>query len=122
MDLPAEMAPKPAIARAESIPAPRKADPYGPSIKALVRRLMDQKQAQGMSEAQIGQMTKVYVLFSEITGIRDIRQIKQAPIAQFVAALRQLDPPPFTGLPLGSLTQCIADLQMHDQSQPHGRL
>ncbi|MDQ7263486.1 site-specific integrase [Paracoccus sp. PS-1] len=92
MDLATEAAPRPAIARSEPIPARPKADPYGPALKALVGRLMDQKRAQGMSEAQVGQMTKVYGLFSEITGVRDIRQIKQAHIAQFVDVLRQLPP------------------------------
>lgn len=53
---------------------------------------MDQKRTRGMSEAQVGQMSKVYALFSEITGVLDIRQIKQSHIAQFMDMQRQLPP------------------------------
>lgn len=93
LNLPSEIASKPAIARSEPIPAPRKAyPPYGLSIKALVARVMDQKRAQGMSAAQVAQISKVYALFNAITGARDTRQLKQTHIAQLVHMLRRLPP------------------------------
>ncbi|QPM89659.1 site-specific integrase [Pseudooceanicola algae] len=63
---------------------------YSASIKAIATRLMAQKRKAGMSEAMIAQMTKVFDLFREITGVQDMRQLRQHHLAVFVDVLEQL--------------------------------
>ncbi|NLI28207.1 MAG: hypothetical protein GX413_12655 [Acetobacter sp.] len=58
----------------------------------LSRSVSAQKRQQGMSPPMITQMTRVYDLFVEATCVRDIRQVKQALLAQFADILRQLPP------------------------------
>jgi integrase len=63
---------------------------YSTSTKAVTARLMAQKRKAGMSEAMILQMTKVFDLFREITGIQDMRLLRQHHLAAFVDALELL--------------------------------
>lgn len=63
---------------------------YSASTKAVAARLMAQKRKAGMSEAMILQMTKVFDLFREITGVQDMRQLRQHHLAVFVDILEQL--------------------------------
>ncbi|WP_376873377.1 DUF6538 domain-containing protein [Albirhodobacter sp. R86504] len=63
---------------------------YSTSIKAIAARLMAQKRKAGMSEAMIAQMTKVFDLFREITGVQDMRLLRQHHLAAFVDVMEQL--------------------------------
>jgi len=63
---------------------------YSTSTKAIAARLMAQKRKAGMSEAMISQMTKVFDLFREITGVQDMRLLRQPHLAAFVEALEQI--------------------------------
>ncbi|WP_299558636.1 site-specific integrase [uncultured Sulfitobacter sp.] len=63
---------------------------YSASTKAVAARLMAQKRKAGMSEAMIAQMTKVFDLFREITGVQDMRLLRQHHLAAFVDILEQL--------------------------------
>ena len=49
---------------------------YDPQLTALVARLMDQKRRQGMSGGMILQMTRVFALFVEATGVEDVRALR----------------------------------------------
>ena len=63
---------------------------YDPQLTALVARLMDQKRRQGMSGGMILQMTRVFALFVEATGVEDVRALRQEHIAKFVDTLQLL--------------------------------
>ncbi|ARO14378.1 phage integrase family protein, putative [Ketogulonicigenium robustum] len=63
---------------------------YDPALPALVSRFLADKKRQGMSEQMLGQMEKVYALFSEATDVNDIRLLKQAHLAKFVDLMRRL--------------------------------
>lgn len=72
-------------------PAIASPDPdYDPAIAALIARLMAQKQRQGISDQMITQMTRIFELFAEATGVTDIRDLRQAHVAKFVDVLHQL--------------------------------
>ena len=63
---------------------------YDPEISALTLRLMEQKRRQGLSGQMITQMTRVFELFVEATGVTDIRDLRQAHVSKFVDVLNAL--------------------------------
>lgn len=63
---------------------------YDPMLSAVVDRLMEQKRRRRMSPQMIDQMTKVFLLFEEATGVSDIRKLRQVHIARFVDVLNAL--------------------------------
>ncbi len=91
-----------ALARGQGDPASDPAPPvavapskepetdYDPAISALTLRLMEQKRRQGLSGQMITQMTRVFELFAEATGITDIRDLRQAHVSKFVDVLHAL--------------------------------
>ncbi|WP_417809488.1 DUF6538 domain-containing protein [Thioclava sp.] len=86
------------LARGESTPLPvsqpmMAADvspDYDPNLGSLIGRLMEQKRRHGLSGQMITQMTRVFELFAEATGLRDIRDLRQAHISKFVDILSAL--------------------------------
>lgn len=76
-----------------SLPAPAQKQEdtaYDSAISALIARWSEQKRRQNVSEQQITQMTRVFELFVEATGVTDIRDLRQAHVSKFVDVLNAL--------------------------------
>lgn len=84
------LAPTPSVISSSLPPVAEDEPVYDPSFPALVARLMAQKQKRGVSAQMIDQMSKVFMLFGEATGVNDIRQLRQAHLARFVEVLGNL--------------------------------
>lgn len=66
------------------------ADLPDPNLFAVTTRVMEVQRNDAVTEAQIRQTQKSAELFTTITGIKDVRQIRQHHLSRFVDTMRKL--------------------------------
>ncbi|MEI4486687.1 DUF6538 domain-containing protein [Frigidibacter sp. MR17.14] len=100
-------------------PAPRNlaSEPsFDPSISAVIERLVIQKSRAGVSEATQRQYLSFGALFIQITGLSDVRAVRQGHVMQFRATLQQM--PKSWGKSPTDAHASIADLMEKARSLP----
>lgn len=93
LDLAGQLAKGETIAAAPSYQAKAEAEAlesYDPAWTALIERFAASKRKAEVSDLMIKQMTKVFLLFAEATGITDLRDIRQSHLARFIDILGEI--------------------------------